>query len=252
MTAEDQIEEASRAIEYRLRQQSAADNYLEIMDLAQPDGKECVQFDISHMSDRVHVDKYRWIEKAIFARYIIFPRPIAFHGRFFYKGHHYLMATFHAANSIELQVVEKLDSLARLLEADLKEHKGKLVQVHSSGDFEGGNYSHSSLLVLSANYVLLKEETHRATLDMIPEIIEITNLETLFEFYNRRQESPLPLIRSNSFFFHEQVISLLEIPTVAKRLILLAWVLVWSPAKRIYLGYTARIRKNEKVLIIDG
>lgn len=129
VTAEDQIEEASRAIEYRLRQQSAADKYLEIMDLAQPDGKECLQFDASHMSDRVGADKYRWIEKVIFARRIIFPRPTALQGRFFYKGHHYLIAAFHAAKSTQLQVVEKLDSLARILEADLEEQKDILMQV---------------------------------------------------------------------------------------------------------------------------
>ena len=48
---------------------------------------------------------------------------------FFYKGHHYLIAAFHAAKSTELQVVEKLDSLARILDADLEEQKDILVQV---------------------------------------------------------------------------------------------------------------------------
>lgn len=45
-----------------------------------------------------------------------------FRGDLFYKEHHYLITTFHVAKSTQLQIVEKLDSLARILEADLKKH----------------------------------------------------------------------------------------------------------------------------------
>ncbi|KAI4120260.1 MAG: hypothetical protein LQ338_007149 [Usnochroma carphineum] len=123
-TSVDEIEWALRCIQYRMGQQANADRYLKIMELAQPMGKPCCDFDASLVLKTMQRDKYCELLRLVFTKEeIIFPRPISFErqGHPFYKGHHYLIAAFDWAGLSKDSVIQKLDMLARTVDDETEQ-----------------------------------------------------------------------------------------------------------------------------------
>lgn len=121
---QSKVERALRAVTYRMDQMSAADRYLEIMEVAAPDGLHCCELDSRKVIHAVPYEKYETIERLIFDRdKVLFPYPTFEQGRPFYKGNLYLIAAFHNAGiSIDL-VTRKLDALTATLNQDLELQK---------------------------------------------------------------------------------------------------------------------------------
>ena len=117
----DSIDWVHCALDYRMTQMSTADEYLQMMDVAAPKGQPCCEYNTYRIRQEIGEDKYSMILGLIFAREILFPAPLESQGRPFYKGHHYLVAAFHHANTSNDVVVKKVDALVALLDQSLEQ-----------------------------------------------------------------------------------------------------------------------------------
>ena len=110
-----------RALEYRMTQMSTADVYLRIMGLAPPKRQRCAEYDIKRNRTDIGKDERHFIERLIFDRKVLFPRPVEGVGRPFYKGMDYLIAALHYAGIGRDEVVGKLNRLAAKLDEALEQ-----------------------------------------------------------------------------------------------------------------------------------
>ena len=104
-----------------MTQMSTADLYLRIMGLAPPKGQRCAEYDIKRNRTDISYEERHFIERLIFDRGVLFPRPVNAQGRPFYKGMDYLIAALHGAGVGRDEVVGKLDELAAKLDQALEQ-----------------------------------------------------------------------------------------------------------------------------------
>lgn len=119
----EEVEEAHRALVYRMGQMSTADAYIELMVIPAPKGQQCHEFDTNKIGKEIGVTKLLDIMNWIDERKILFPWPHPDQGRPFYKGMRYLAAAFHNAGTTKEAITEKLDALTKIVEQDLDQQK---------------------------------------------------------------------------------------------------------------------------------
>lgn len=117
----DIVEKVLNELHYRMTQMSFADKYLEMMEIAAPDGQSCCEHDTRRIRKEVEEGKRLTMKRLIFDREVLFPRPVEGQGRPFYKGVDYLIAAFHHADTSKDVVIKKLDTLIATLDQNLEE-----------------------------------------------------------------------------------------------------------------------------------
>ena len=103
-----------------MTQMSTADMYVSMMGIPLPKGLLCHEYDIRNGRKDAVVEKHSILERFIFDRKSLFPRPIAAQDRPFYKGMDYMIAAFHYADRPIDVVVAKLDGSAAILEQNIE------------------------------------------------------------------------------------------------------------------------------------
>ena len=103
-----------------MTQMSIVDMYVSMMGTPLPKGLLCHEYDTKNVRKDVGDEKHSILERLIFDRKSLFPRPIAAQGRPFYKGMDYMIAAFQYADTPIDVVGRKLDEFAAILEQSLK------------------------------------------------------------------------------------------------------------------------------------
>ena len=119
----DRVEEAHKALEYRMTQMSTADGYVRTMDISAPKGQLCCEYNTKENGKEIGMEQTSFIERLIFDREILFPPSVEAQGRPFYKGMDYLVAALHHADIPRDLIVKKLDDLAATLDQALEQEK---------------------------------------------------------------------------------------------------------------------------------
>ncbi|KAL8710042.1 MAG: hypothetical protein Q9220_005313 [cf. Caloplaca sp. 1 TL-2023] len=130
-TSVERIEWTLRCIQYRMGQQANADRYLRIMDVLQPLGKPCCDFDANLVHKNVKRDKHRELHRLVFDQAAtIFPRPTSFEsqGHPFFKGVQYLIAAFDIADLSTDSVIARLAKLADIVDYENEQAKEMIVK----------------------------------------------------------------------------------------------------------------------------
>ena len=124
----DGIIRTYRVLEYRLTQISTAEVYLRMMGLAPPKGQRSAEYDIKRNRTYIEKDESQFIERLIFDRKVLFPRPVEGHERPFYKGIDYMIAALHGASIGSDEVIAKLDGIAAKPDQALKQQVKDVVR----------------------------------------------------------------------------------------------------------------------------
>ena len=124
----DSLIQTYRTLTYPMTQMSTTDVYLRIMGLAPPKGQRCAEYDIKRNRTEIEKDKSHSIERPIFDRRVLFPRPVEGQGRPFYKGIDYMIAALHGASIGRDEIIMKPDGLAAKPDQALEQQVEEVVR----------------------------------------------------------------------------------------------------------------------------
>ncbi|KAF2792738.1 hypothetical protein K505DRAFT_387030 [Melanomma pulvis-pyrius CBS 109.77] len=112
------LEGCLESLNYRLSQMAGADEYLEIMEVAQPNGQSCFEFNTANLRYTMGKETYERMITFVYSHPILFPRPVeGGMAREFLKPPEYLAAAFWHAKLPIQDIKKKLneaDKWARL------------------------------------------------------------------------------------------------------------------------------------------
>ncbi|KAL8938990.1 MAG: hypothetical protein Q9216_003600 [Gyalolechia sp. 2 TL-2023] len=122
---EEKVEWTLRNIRYRMELQETTDRYVEIMQIPAPFDKKCCEFDTRQVKQNLDWNTYFALFGLIGDRqHVLFPHPNSTQqGGTFYKGHDYLIATFHLTKLSKDAVIEKLDMLVEVIKFEVQQQK---------------------------------------------------------------------------------------------------------------------------------
>lgn len=111
-----------------MTEMSTADTYILMMGISLPKGLLCNEYDIGYVRKDVEKGTHSILERLIFDRKVLFPRPIVAQGRPVYKGMDDLIAAFHYADIPIDVAVGKLDELAAVLEQNVEREGAEMLK----------------------------------------------------------------------------------------------------------------------------
>ncbi|KAL8847978.1 MAG: hypothetical protein Q9221_006994 [Calogaya cf. arnoldii] len=117
------VEEQLRIIQFRMQQLDAADRYLEIIGIPAPNGLSYCEFDTRNVHSMVPHEKHEWIKDQIYEGDLLFPHPTEEQGYQLTKGPRYLNIAFHSAKTGDGEIVEELNDLKEIIEAEVEQQK---------------------------------------------------------------------------------------------------------------------------------
>lgn len=122
-------------LEYRLNQTTHATDYLKMMEIPLPDGKECYEFDTSKLAKKHDVRKYHTTFGKTVDLGELFPDPVPGQGFEYEKGFVYFVHALKASKIDDSIIKEKLTALAKIirdkvatLTADLEKEEGNTLK----------------------------------------------------------------------------------------------------------------------------
>lgn len=127
-TEKDTVIWAYRALSYRTTEISIADTYILMMEISLSKGLLCNEHDIKNVRKDVGKGKDSILERFIFDRKVLFPRPIMAQGRSFSKDMNYLIAIFHYVDIVIDIAVGKLDELVAILEQNIERERPEMLK----------------------------------------------------------------------------------------------------------------------------